>query len=95
MSFWPPNSVRRWSDASLEAQGEQFDGSDPKDEDCKCHWIVFEQNTHDHLPVWPHRVNVLKSTLLRAFTRPNACKDRTIKDARARTLTNLFQNFPG
>ena len=37
------------SGAVLEAKGEQFDGSDPKDQDCECHRIVFEPNTH-HVP---------------------------------------------
>ena len=37
------------SGAVLEAKGEQFDGSDPKDQDCECHRIVFEPNAH-HIP---------------------------------------------
>ena len=37
------------SGAVLEAEGEQFDGSDPKDQDCECHRIVFEPNAH-HIP---------------------------------------------
>src|SRR6516162_6571539 len=34
---------------SLEAQCEQFDSSNPKDQDGKCHRIVFQPNTH-HVP---------------------------------------------
>jgi hypothetical protein len=32
-----------------KAQGEQFDGSNPDDQDCKCHRVVFEPSAHDLL----------------------------------------------
>jgi hypothetical protein len=39
-----------WGGTLLEAEGEQFDGSHPKDQDYKCHRIVFEPNTHNPPP---------------------------------------------
>jgi hypothetical protein len=35
------------------AQCEQFDGANPKHENCERYWIVFEPNTHDT----PHIAN--------------------------------------